>query len=61
MKLRRWIQGALLGASGIGCASGYEQKVSDTEGTRQFCSGMYGGSIAHINGEILVCPAARAG
>lgn len=49
MKFKRWFQGAFLGACGIGCASGYEQKIGDTDSTRQVCSGMYGGSIAHIN------------
>ena len=61
MKLRGWVQGALLGACSMTCAFGYEQKVSDEDDTRQFCSGMYGGSIAHINGWYLVLFSVRCG
>lgn len=51
----------LLGTVLIGiCAgirvSGYQVPLSDKDDTRQFCSGMYGGSNAKINGQYLLYP-----
>ena len=34
----------------------YQVPVSDKDDTRQTCSGMYGGSVSHINGAQLSSP-----
>jgi hypothetical protein len=52
MRPRNWLRAALLSVFGAVSTNAYLQKISDKDVTRQFCSGMYGGTIAHINGNI---------
>jgi hypothetical protein len=46
----QWLVAGTLAAAGT---LAYQVPVSDKDDTRQTCSGMYGGSVSHINGTRL--------
>lgn len=52
MKYSKWLKGAAVTACFWATVDAFEVAISDEDQTRQVCSGMYGGPIAHINGMV---------
>jgi len=49
-----YLQSVIAGTLAVAGTLAYQVPVSDKDDTRQTCSGMYGGSVSHINGTQLL-------